>query len=54
MKSVELGFGCGKYGSLGKTITMIELNKVFAEVCFFPLTLSEFSALWTAFDWVGC
>jgi hypothetical protein len=33
-RSVELVFRYGKYGCLGKTIAAIELNKVFAEVCF--------------------
>ena len=31
-RSVELVFGTGKYGCLGKTIAFLELNKVFAEV----------------------
>ncbi|TVY82741.1 Cytochrome P450 monooxygenase mpaDE [Lachnellula suecica] len=30
-RSVELIFGTGKYGCLGKTIAFLELNKVFAE-----------------------
>lgn len=31
-RSVELVFGAGKYGCLGKTIAFLELNKVFVEV----------------------
>lgn len=33
-RSVELVFGYGKYGCLGKGIAFLELNKVFAEVCY--------------------
>lgn len=31
IRSVELVFGTGKYRCLGKTITFLEFNKVFAE-----------------------
>lgn len=48
-RSVELVFGTGRYGCLGKGIAALELNKVFAEVCFFffffslsPLSLFRF------------
>jgi cytochrome P450 len=34
-RSVQLVFGTGKYGCLGKTIALLELNKVFAEVSLF-------------------
>lgn len=36
-RTVELVFGYSKYGCLRKTIAMIELNKVFAEVCYLNL-----------------
>lgn len=32
--TVELVFGQGKWGCLGKPISLLELNKVFVEVCF--------------------
>lgn len=31
-RSVELIFGSGRYGCLGKTVALIELNKVFVQV----------------------
>lgn len=38
-RSVEIVFGTGKYGCLGKTIAFLELNKVFAEVSCFAFEL---------------
>lgn len=35
---VELDFGSGKYQCLGKRIALMELNKIFVEVCTIPLT----------------
>ena len=32
-RSVEVVFGSGRYGCLGKSVAFVELNKVFAEVC---------------------
>lgn len=32
---VDLAFGSGKYECMGKRIAMVELNKVFVEVCLF-------------------
>lgn len=31
-RSVELVFGSGRYGCLGKNVAFVELNKVFVEV----------------------
>jgi cytochrome P450 len=42
-RSLELVFGTGKYGCLGKTIAFFELNKVFAEVGL--LSLIEYDCL---------
>jgi cytochrome P450 len=36
-RSAELVFGYGQHGCLGKTIVLLELNKVFAEVSLFSL-----------------
>jgi cytochrome P450 len=35
-RSIELVFGSGRYGCLGKSVAIVELNKVFVQVSAFP------------------
>lgn len=36
LRAVDLAFGHGRWLCLGKTLAMIELNKIFVEVCCLP------------------
>jgi cytochrome P450 len=43
-RTMELVFGTGRWGCLGKAIVLVELDKIFVEVSLFPFrTASPFS-----------
>lgn len=46
LRTIELIWGYGKYQCLGKNVAMMELNKVFVEVCFSLMWAKDERACW--------
>jgi len=48
-RTMELVFGTGRWGCLGKTIVMVELDKIFVEVRLVPPSKDPFSTVTSHF-----